>query len=57
MDLVFALSNAVKWDIALIGVFVVLFGGLVNGIVIYALIQSWGERKQNEQDRLGTSGA
>jgi hypothetical protein len=53
MELVLALSQAEKWDISLIGIFVVLFGGLVTGIILFAAVQAWGERKRNAQDRLG----
>jgi len=46
------LASATAWTISLIAIFVVLFGGLVNGIIVYALVQTYGEYRQNRQDRL-----
>ncbi|MCU0258514.1 MAG: hypothetical protein MUF56_05775 [Solirubrobacteraceae bacterium] len=45
--MVLALSEAVKFDIGLIGVFFVLFPILAQGLIAFAAVQAWGERKEN----------
>ncbi len=45
--LVLALSQAVKIDIGLIGVFFVFFPLLVNGLIAYAGAQAAAERREN----------
>jgi hypothetical protein len=46
-----ALSYAVKTDIALIGVFGVLFPALVTGLIAFAAAQAAAERQQNVERR------
>ena len=48
-----ALSYALKTDIALIGVFGVIFPALVTGLVIFAAAQAAAERQQNLERRHG----
>jgi site-specific recombinase len=47
----FALSQAVKTDIALIGVFGVLFPAIVTGLIVFAIAQATAERAQNLERR------
>jgi site-specific recombinase len=46
-----ALSDAVKTDIALIGVFGVLFPAIVTGLLVFAVAQAVAERSQNLERR------
>ena len=48
-----ALSDALKADIALIGVFGVMFPALVTGLILFAAAQAAAERQQNLQRRHG----
>ena len=48
-----ALSEALKADIALIGVFGVLFPALVTGLILFAVAQATAERQQNLERRHG----
>jgi hypothetical protein len=45
------LSYAVKTDIALIGVFGILFPALVTGLIAFAAAQAAAERQQNTERR------
>lgn len=46
--MVLAVSNAVKIDIGLIGVFFVLFPLLVNGLLAFAGAQAAVEKREND---------
>ena len=46
--MVFALSEAVKVDIGLIGVFFVLFPVLVQGLLAYAAAGAYAEKRDND---------
>jgi hypothetical protein len=46
-----ALSYAAKTDIALIGIFGILFPALVTGLVVFAAAQAAAERQQNIERR------
>ena len=46
-----ALSEAWTFSIALIGIFGVLFPGLMTGLIVFAVAQALGERQQNEARR------
>ena len=47
MAVIIALSEAVKTDLALIGIFGVLFPALVTGLIVFAIAQSMAERADN----------
>ena len=47
--MVLAMSNAVKIDIGLIGVFFVLFPLLVNGLIGFAGAGAYAERRENDR--------
>ena len=47
--MVLAMSNAVKIDIGLIGVFFVLFPLLVNGLIGFAGAGAFAERRENDR--------
>ena len=49
--MVVALSEAMKTDIALIGIFGVVFPALVTGLIIFAVAQATAERQQNLERR------
>ena len=55
-----AVSNAVKIDIGLIGVFFVLFPVIVQGLIAYAAAGAYAEKRDNdhylEQHRIPGSG-
>jgi hypothetical protein len=53
MLVLLALSNAAKTTIALIGIFGVLFPGLVTGLIVFAVAQAVSERQQNIERRGG----
>jgi hypothetical protein len=44
-----AVSNAVKIDIGLIGVFFVLFPILVQGLIGYAAAGAYAEKRENDR--------
>jgi hypothetical protein len=44
-----AVSNAVKIDIGLIGVFFVLFPILVQGLIAYAAAGAYAEKRENDR--------
>lgn len=46
---VFALSNAVKMDLGLIGVFFVLFPVLVQGLIAFAVVGAIAEKRENDR--------
>jgi hypothetical protein len=46
-----ALSEAWKTDLALIGIFGVLFPALVTGLIVFAAAQSMAERAENVKRR------
>jgi hypothetical protein len=47
MAVIIALSEAWKADLALIGIFGVLFPALVTGLIVFALAQTAAERADN----------
>ena len=49
--LIFALSEAVKTDIALIAVFGVAFPALVQGLIMFAVAVATGEGVQDRENR------
>ena len=49
--MLFALSEAVQVDLALIGLFGVLFPAIVTGLIIFAAAQGMAERQQNAERR------
>jgi hypothetical protein len=49
--MVIALSEAMQTNIALIGIFGVLFPALVTGLIIFAAAQATAERQQNLERR------
>jgi hypothetical protein len=51
MTMVVALSEAWQTNIALIGVFGVLFPAIVTGCIVFAVAQGISERQQNEARR------
>jgi hypothetical protein len=53
MTTLLAMSEAVKTDIALIGIFGVLFPALVTGLIIFAVAQATAEHQQNVERRQG----
>jgi site-specific recombinase len=44
-----AISEAVKTDLALIGIFGVLFPAIVTGLIVFAVAQAIAERSQNAE--------
>jgi site-specific recombinase len=53
MTTLMAISEAVKTDIALIGIFGVVFPGLVTGLIVFAVAQAMAEHSQNLERRSG----
>jgi hypothetical protein len=51
--MLFALSEATKVTIALVGLFGVVFPALVTGLIIFAVAQAMAERQQNFERRQG----
>jgi hypothetical protein len=51
MAVIIALSEAWKTDLALIGIFGVLFPALVTGLIVFAAAQSMAERAENVRAR------
>jgi hypothetical protein len=51
MDAIIALSEAVKTDLALIGLFGIVFPALVTGLIVFAISQSMAERADNLRRR------
>ena len=51
--LLFALSEAWKVSLAMIGLFGVLFPALVTGLIVFAAAQAAAERQQNLERRRG----
>ena len=47
--MVLAVSNAVKVDIGLIGVFFVLFPILVQGLIAFAAVGAYAEKRENDR--------
>ena len=47
--MVLAVSNAVKIDIGLIGVFFVLFPVLVQGLIAFAAAGAYAEKRENDR--------
>ena len=47
--MVLALSNAVKIDIGLIGVFFVLFPVIVQGLIAFAGAGAYAEKRENDR--------
>ena len=54
--MLFALDEAAKVTIALVGLFGVLFPALVTGLIIFAVAQAMAERQQNQERRARRSG-
>ena len=46
-----ALSEAVKADIAIIALWIVLFPAIVTGLIVFAIAQATAERAQNLERR------
>jgi hypothetical protein len=44
-----AVSNAVKIDIGLIGVFFVLFPVLAQGLIAFAAVGAYAEKRENDR--------
>jgi hypothetical protein len=53
MTTLMALSEAVKTDIALIGIFGVVFPAIVTGLIIFAVAQAIAEHSENVRRRSG----
>jgi site-specific recombinase len=51
MAVIIAMSEAVKTDLALIGIFGILFPALVTGLIVFAAAQSMAERAENVKAR------
>lgn len=51
------IASALSDSLGLIGVFFVLFPLLVNGLIVFAIAQAIGERRQNQEYRSGSSGS
>jgi hypothetical protein len=49
--MLFALSEAVKADIAIIAIWGILFPALVTGLIVFAIAQATAERAQNLERR------
>jgi len=49
--MVLALSNAAKIDIGLLGVFLVLFPVLAQGLIAFAAARAYGEKQENDEYR------
>jgi hypothetical protein len=47
--MVFALSEAMEFNIGLIGVFFVLFPVLVQGLIAYAAAGAYAEKRDNDR--------
>jgi hypothetical protein len=51
MAVIIALSEAWKADLALIGLFGIVFPALVTGLIVFAISQSMAERADNVRRR------
>jgi hypothetical protein len=49
--LVVALSEAAKTTIVYVAVWFVVFPAIVTGLIVYAIVQAIGEKRQNEEFR------
>jgi hypothetical protein len=49
--MLFALSEAVKADIAIIAIWLIAFPALVTGLIVFAIAQATAERAQNLERR------
>jgi hypothetical protein len=53
MSTLMAFSEAVQTDLALLGIFAVLFPAVVTGCIVFAIAQAAAEREQNAERRHG----
>jgi hypothetical protein len=53
MSTLMAFSEAVQTDLALLGIFAVLFPAVVTGCIVFAIAQAAAEREQNVERRNG----
>jgi Na+-translocating ferredoxin:NAD+ oxidoreductase RnfE subunit len=53
MATLLAFSEAVQTDLALIGVFGILFPAIVTGCIVFAVAQATAERQQNQRRQNG----
>jgi hypothetical protein len=51
MAVIIAVTEAVKTDLALIGLFGIVFPALVTGLIVFAASQSMAERADNVRRR------
>ena len=49
--MVLAISNALKMDIGLLGVFMGLFPALAQGLIAFAAAAAYGEKQKNDEYR------
>lgn len=49
--MVLALSHAAKMDIALLGVFLLLFPAIAQGLIAFAAATAFGEKQENDEYR------
>jgi hypothetical protein len=50
--LLLAMSEALKTTIAFIAVWFVVFPAIVTGLIVFAIIQTIGEARQNRENRV-----
>lgn len=55
MSMLMAFSEAVQTDLALLGIFAVVFPAIVTGCIIFAAAQAASERQQNAERKHGRS--
>ena len=56
MTTLMAFSEAVQTDLALLGIFAVVFPAIVTGCIIFAAAQAASERQQNLERKHGRNG-
>jgi O-acetyl-ADP-ribose deacetylase (regulator of RNase III) len=56
MATLMAFSEAVQTDLALLGIFAVVFPAIVTGCIIFAAAQAASERQQNAERKHGRNG-
>ena len=49
--MVLALSHAMRINIGLLGVFLVLFPALAQGLIAFAAARAYGEKQENDEYR------
>ena len=50
--LLLAMSEALKATIAYVAVWFVVFPAIVTGLIVFAIAQALGEKRQNEENRV-----